>query len=151
MLRCPAPGWRLHSVLTEGDLVCGDFVPSLRLRGTGRLPGTPSHPHCHLASRSGMCSSPPAAPPAQRGISGCITPISAEVSVLSPSSQPPKSPAASPGSGVHPSCWHRATRWGCLSPGLSLQADGRHQLPGASFHDSLSRPLPFRDTSSHGQ
>ena len=63
-LRCPAAGRRLGNVLTEGDFSSG---ASVRLRGPrssaqgrgGRLPGTPSYPHCHLASCSGMCSSPP--------------------------------------------------------------------------------------------
>lgn len=88
---------------------------------------------------------------ARRPVPGCITPSPAGVSALSPSSQPQSHQLLPPSSGVHPCCWHRATRRGRLSPSLSLQADGRHQLPAASFPDNLSRPLPSRDTSSHSQ
>lgn len=162
-LHCPAAGQWLGNVLTEGDFSSGT---SVRLRGPlrgagghgGRLPGTPSCPHCHLASHSGMCSSPPSPLPTEQGsLWTKVRPLtasptgSAGVSAVSPSSQPPKSLAASPSSVVHPPCWRRATRQGRLSPSLGLQADGRHQLPAASLHDNLSRPLPFGDTPSHGQ
>lgn len=83
--------------------------------------------------------------------SGCIAPSLAAGLAVYPSSQPPKLLAASPSSAVHPPCWHRATRWGLLSPSLGLQADGRHQLPAASLHDNLSCLLPFGDTPSHSQ
>lgn len=139
----PAAG----KVLSEGD----GFVPSVGLRGrAGRGRGqavghsiAPTLPSSHPLGDVQLTARSPASP-ARRPVSGCITPSSAGVSALSSSSRPPKSPAASPGSGVHPPCWHRATRRGRLPPSLGLQADGRHQLPAASFQDNLSRSLPFQ-------
>lgn len=40
---------------------------------------------------------------------------------------------------------------GRLSPSLSLQADGRHQLPTTSLCDNLSHSFPFGDTPPHSQ
>lgn len=90
-LRCPAAGRRLGNALTKGDFVRGDFASSVRLRGPpsaghgAGYPGTPSRTHCHLASRSGMCSSPPSALPAERGVQApAASPPSSALSPLLP-------------------------------------------------------------------
>lgn len=159
-LCCPAADQQLGNVLTEGDFGSG---MSVRLRGPlngvghgSMLLGTLSCPHCHLASCSGMCSSPPsplprercslrtevgslAAPPlVQQGFRLCPPPPSPQSYWLSPSSL----------WSIHPAGTGPRDK-GHLSPCLSLQADGRHQLPTTCLCDNLSHPLPFGDTPPH--
>lgn len=141
-LRWPAAGGRVGTGLTEGD-----SVPPARQRGpqgTGQAAGH-TRPHCHLASRPGMCSSPPAALPAERGgPSPAVSPPARLGFQLSPPPPSPKVTSCSPPAlgSIHAAGTGPRDGAACLPASVSKQMEDISSLPHPSPIICLARFLP---------
>lgn len=110
-----------------------------RARGKDRLPGTPSRPHCHLASRSGMCSPASRARVPSSAASPPVRPRF-QLSPPPPSPQSHQLPPSALGS-VHPAGTEPRDGAACLPASVSKQMEGISSLLHPSKIICLARFL----------